>query len=513
MALYNIGTEDSPNWVEGYWEGGYGDEAPVFRRADAQIQSGNAEDGYKMIADPRISGLSTLDQRMRDLGYKELWGQYDPNGNRLAGGFLEGYWQDPATGKIYGTGQSPAQWYYGQTPDPATGGWYVGNDPEAVKQQALSYGAKARTSGGDFITNFMDAGGGVAALMALAGYGAATGFGGALNGVGPVSALPDSYWSMLANGGGVASDAASAASGTIGNMSAADIQGLTLMGRDAGLSGQALQNFVNSGGTMGSTAAGGGGVAGINFNIGNTPSVPRNVFDPSGQNSTGPSGQPGANLPGNPGSTGGGPMPTSGGGTLGALQRVFNGTASTADYLSLAGSLGSSALGYLGSQAQTGALQDTANQYLGMGAPYRNLLQASYQPGFSMENEPGYQGAVDASTNSFLRAASAGNAPGVSRGNPMDNPGAWAETMKYVTNNTTLPALNNYRSQLGTFGQLGTNTAGSASLGAAGNAGNTYNALGYGLGQITSPQNTIPDWIKQLGGGLSSLKTNLNTGF
>ncbi len=55
-------------------------------------------------------------------------------------------------------------------------------------------------------------------------------------------------------------------------LSAADIAGLTQMGIDAGLSGAALESFVASGGTLGSTAAGGalGGAAdglstGVNF--------------------------------------------------------------------------------------------------------------------------------------------------------------------------------------------------------------------------------------------------------
>lgn len=45
-----------------------------------------------------------------------------------------------------------------------------------------------------------------------------------------------------------------------GGMSAADTVGLTQMGEAAGLSGPALDAFVASGGTAGSTAAGGGGV-------------------------------------------------------------------------------------------------------------------------------------------------------------------------------------------------------------------------------------------------------------
>jgi hypothetical protein len=247
------------------------------------------------------------------------------------------------------------------------------------------------------------------------------------------------------------------------------------------------------------------GNTGLNINLSNTPT--RNPFDPTGQNSNGPSGQGNGGIPTSPNSVGTGPInPASVGANASGsvLERILNGTASTQDYLSLAGSLGSSALGLFGSNAQTGAFENTADKYLGLGAPYRNLLQQSYQPGFSMMNEPGYKDALDSSTNSFLRAASSGRAPGVSGGNPMDNPGAWAETQKYVTSNTALPALNTYRSQLGTFGQLGTNIGGTADLNAAAGAGNAYNAAGYGLGQITNPSNSLSDLLarfQQLGGG------------
>ena len=233
---------------------------------------------------------------------------------------------------------------------------------------------------------------------------------------------------------------------------------------------------------------------GTNAGSSGLPSMPTgNVFDPSGQNSTGPSGQ-NPQYPTN-NSTGTGPMPNPG--QTSAIQRILSGQGTMQDWLQVGGSLGSTVLGALGSDAQRSALNTTADKYLEMGAPYRGLLAQSYQPGFTMMNEPGYKDAIDASTNSFLRAASAGRAPGVSGGNPIDNPGAWAETQKYVTANTALPQLNTYRSQLGSFGQLGTNIAGTANLNAAAGAGNAYNAAGYGLGQITNPTSSLDDLLKR----------------
>ena len=97
------------------------------------------------------------------------------------------------------------------------------------------------------------AGGGLLAQSGL--FGGATGAASSVGG-----ALPESYWSMLAEAGGAG--VPSAAAGTVGTaagagLSAADIAGLTQMGQAAGLSGGALDAFVASGGMMGSTAGGG----------------------------------------------------------------------------------------------------------------------------------------------------------------------------------------------------------------------------------------------------------------
>ena len=66
------------------------------------------------------------------------------------------------------------------------------------------------------------------------------------------------YAGMAAMGG--------AAGAGAGGVAAADAAGLAAMGTEAGLSGAALDAFVASGGTMGSTAAGGGGVLGAGMN-------------------------------------------------------------------------------------------------------------------------------------------------------------------------------------------------------------------------------------------------------
>jgi hypothetical protein len=110
---------------------------------------------------------------------------------------------------------------------------------------------------------------------------------------------------------------------------------------------------------------------------------------------------------------------------------------------------------------QLGLNRETRDMFLGLGAPYRDRLNASYQPGFDiMQADPALQGAMDQSYNTMLRRLS-------TTGNPFDNPGGLMEANRYVTQNVALPQLNNYRSQLGNFGQLGIGTAGQAGLNSA----------------------------------------------
>jgi hypothetical protein len=222
-----------------------------------------------------------------------------------------------------------------------------------------------------------------------------------------------------------------------------------------------------------------------------------------------------------------------------ALASLLGGTAGAADVAKLLGALGGVGLGIAGAQDQTAAAErmqdrqiamyreaqqkqldmsrelsdkymglsrENRDIYLGLGAPHRERLNQSYAPGFDLfQADPALQGAVDQTSNSLLRRLS-------TSGNPFDNPGGLMEAQKYVNQNVTLPQLNTYRSQLGGFGQLGVNTAGTTSMDAAGIAGRsgqnainsmgqfdmasagavqplsnsgTFRALGYGLDQIT----------------------------
>lgn len=187
-----------------------------------------------------------------------------------------------------------------------------------------------------------------------------------------------------------------------------------------------------------------------------------------------------------------------------ALGRILNGTATADDWAKLLGTAGSTALGVLGANKQADAYREATDKFLGLGAPYREKLTASYQPGFDLtKTDPQFNNALNTSADTVLRRLSA------SSGNPFDNPGAMTEAMRYVTGNTYLPQLNTYRSQLGSFGGLGVNTAGTAATAGAQNSGGVYDALGYGLGQLTgnpySQNKSLADLLRGSNLNLGSL--------
>jgi len=97
-----------------------------------------------------------------------------------------------------------------------------------------------------------------------------------------------------------------------------------------------------------------------------------------------------------------------------------------------------------------------------------------------------------------IGSQAAARATSAKSGNPTGNPGAYADMQKYISGSLALPQLNTYRSQLGTFGQLGTDQSGSA-MGAQTKAqGGVYDALGYGIGQATQPDNPLKGLFDQM---------------
>src|SRR3990167_3838447 len=61
----------------------------------------------------------------------------------------------------------------------------------------------------------------------------------------------------------------------------------------------------------------------------------------------------------------------------------------------------------VGAGQQSDAYRDVANQYFGIGAPYRGTLEASYQPGFNLMNQPGYGDAFQRAADISARGYSA----------------------------------------------------------------------------------------------------------
>lgn len=180
-------------------------------------------------------------------------------------------------------------------------------------------------------------------------------------------------------------------------------------------------------------------------------------------------------------------------GTTGAslASKLLSGSASPGDWTQALGLLGATGLGVLGANAQQNAYKDVYDQQMALGAPSRARYEASFQPGFDLYTaDPGAKSAADATADSTARSLS------TSFGNPFDQPSATGGIFRSVLGQNNAQ-LNTYRSQNLTGGQLGTNTAGTASLQGAGQSGTLYDAIGGGLGALTQPQNSLEDLIKK----------------
>ena len=184
-----------------------------------------------------------------------------------------------------------------------------------------------------------------------------------------------------------------------------------------------------------------------------------------------------------------------------ALSRLLDGTATAADYASLAGTVGSGLLGAYGASKQASNLKALSDQYIAMGAPSRSRYEGSFAPGFSMENDPGYKDALDQSSKATLHALSV-------NGNPAGSPNAWAASLKDNYDKTAYPALQNYRSQnAATSGIASFNAAApdtqAASIGAN---GKILDSLGKTAADVFSPKQSfsLADLMKFYGGNTGS---------
>lgn len=158
--------------------------------------------------------------------------------------------------------------------------------------------------------------------------------------------------------------------------------------------------------------------------------------------------------------------------------------------------------GWIGAGRQADAYKDVAAQQGTIGAPFRDLLMKSYQPGFDLMSQPGYGDA-------FSKIADISTRGWSGRGvNPSNNPGAQAAIQSDVWNQGYLPALSNYRGGLGQFGGMGLNTSGAASLAGAGSVGDQWEAIGAGVNTALNPQPNWADIYKQMAGGKLTIGGN-----
>lgn len=193
----------------------------------------------------------------------------------------------------------------------------------------------------------------------------------------------------------------------------------------------------------------------------------------------------------------GGTMAASGAGSLldyvPAQVKAMGGSA-VGDWLKKnAGSLIAAGVGVYASNKQADSYEDLAREMMGYGAPSRGRYEASYRPGFSMMDDPGYKDALDMTTKSFLHKASVG-------GNPVDSPNAWNQTLMDVNSSFAYPALQEYRRMNAGSGGIAalTSAAPSASGQAIKAQGNVYDAIGAGAADIFNPPKTLEDVLRTM---------------
>lgn len=143
-------------------------------------------------------------------------------------------------------------------------------------------------------------------------------------------------------------------------------------------------------------------------------------------------------------------------------------------------------LGAIGANQQANSLSALAKQYMDLGAPSRARYEASFAPGFTMANDPGYQDALDASSKATLHGLSV-------QGNPAGSPNAWSQSLADNYAKTAYPALQNFRNTNANAGGIASlqTAAPAAATGAIGAQSNIFNAVGAGMNDIFNPQPSL----------------------
>lgn len=139
-------------------------------------------------------------------------------------------------------------------------------------------------------------------------------------------------------------------------------------------------------------------------------------------------------------------------------------------------------LGAYGSDQMAKEYRATADKYMAMGAPSRDRYEASFAPGFTMMNDPGYKDALDSVGKESAAAMSM-------HGNPADSPNAWKQTQLDVYNKVAYPALQGYRQTNASAGGLASfaSAVPAADTAATGAQQNIWNAGGSIASNLFSP--------------------------
>lgn len=320
--------------------------------------------------------------------------------------------------------------------------------PESLYNQILPYRPIQKDN--DLFTYgpFLLAAGGLAALAApaAAGAGSAAGLGEAVG--------ANAYFA----------GAGAAGAGATG-FAAADLAGLAQMGQAAGLSGAGLEAFIQSGGTLGSTAAGGGGVGfGALSSLAGAPVVeaggPASAADIARVAGQGAGGAGGAGT---------------------ALSRIINGTATTADWLSVLGTGGATALGMFSANQQARTLGDIAERSRADRAPF--LARANEW----LVNPEAYgTGPGQAAMKSTLAGLSA------RYGNPIGS-----GTALSIATDAGLRDWRNAVTGMANLGLAGEDIRAQLETGAARSKGDIWSNLAGGVSQLINPRQSLADLLRE----------------
>ena len=151
-------------------------------------------------------------------------------------------------------------------------------------------------------------------------------------------------------------------------------------------------------------------------------------------------------------------------------------------------------LGAYGASQQANAYGNLANQYMGMGAPYRDRLAALYANPESFLTSKEVQIPVQQGTDALARALSI-------QGNPAQSGTALQELQNYSANQL-FGRLGQEKDRLAGFGGLSAyNQAAPTAAGAEINANKgIYDAIGAGAADVLNPPKTLQQLLKELGG-------------